>query len=97
MPNPELWVKNYADYLFQYTTKRIADPALCKDLVQETFLSAIKNISGFKGKSSEKTWLTSILKNKIIEHYRKKAANILVNKTHLTEERNLDFFEENGH
>ena len=97
MPNPELWVKDHADYLYQYATKRIPDSDLCKDLVQETFLSAIKNLSDFKGKSTERTWLTSILKNKIIDQYRKKAKEVSLNELQFTEENGTGFFEENGH
>jgi RNA polymerase sigma-70 factor (TIGR02943 family) len=95
--HPELWVKAYADDLYKFATKRIADPELCKDLVQDTFLAAIKNLSGFQGNSSERTWLTSILKNKIIDYHRKKATEILTNKLQLSNEKATDFFEENGH
>lgn len=94
---PELWVKAYADYLYRYATFKIADPELCKDLVQDTFLSAIKNVSGFNGKSTEKTWLTTILKNKIIDHYRKNTTDFFVNESQTAEENATDFFEENGH
>lgn len=52
---------------------RLNDRQLAEDMVQETFLSAIKAAPGFKGESSEKTWLTSILNNKIIDQYRKKS------------------------
>ena len=97
MPNPELWVKDHADYLYQYAVKRLSDSELSKDLVQETFLSAIKSLSDFRGKSSERTWLTSILKNKIIDHYRKKAKEDSVNELQSTEENRTSFFEENGH
>ncbi len=41
--------------------------------MQETFLSAYKSKDSFKGKSSEKTWLVSILKRRIIDYYRKEA------------------------
>ena len=97
MSNPEVWVKAYADYLYQYAIKRVADSELSKDLVQETFLSAIKSLADFQGKSSERTWLTSILKNKIIDHYRKKAKEASVNELQSTEENRTNFFEENGH
>ena len=46
---------------------------VAEDLVQDTFLSAIKAKSGFKQKSMERTWLTTILKNKIVDYYRKKS------------------------
>lgn len=71
--NPTNWVTLYADYLLRYAMFRLNDETQCEDLVQETFLSALKAKDKFKGNSSEKTWLTSILKNKIIDEYRKKS------------------------
>ena len=69
---PKKWVDNYSDYLFNYTISRLNDHDLAKDLVQETFLSALKAMINFKGQASERTWLVSILKRKIIDQYRKK-------------------------
>lgn len=69
--NPNLWIDKYADYLFNYSISRVNDTVIAEDLVQETFLSALKALKQFKGDSNERTWLTSILKRKIIDHYRK--------------------------
>lgn len=44
---------------------------MAEDLVQDTFLSAFKSKDSFNGTASEKTWLVSILKNKIIDYYKK--------------------------
>jgi len=65
------WVDLYADSLFNYANIRINDADLAKDLVQDTFISALKAIDKFEHKSSVKTWLYSILKRKIIDHWRK--------------------------
>ena len=70
--HPEQWADSYADYMFHYTNSRINDNEMAKDLVQETFFAALKAMPNFRGDSNEKTWLTSILKRKIIDHYRKK-------------------------
>jgi RNA polymerase sigma-70 factor (ECF subfamily) len=70
--NPADWLRLYGDYLFSLAILKTGNKELAEDLVQETFFSAIKAKEGFKGDSNEKTWLTSILKNKIIDHYRKK-------------------------
>jgi RNA polymerase sigma-70 factor (TIGR02943 family) len=70
---PKDWIKNYADYLFKHAFFKINNQEQAEDLVQETFLSAYKNKDSFKGEASEKTWLTRILKNKIIDFYRKRA------------------------
>lgn len=69
--NPSGWIDNYSDYLFNYTITRIDDSEIAKDLVQETFFAGIKSMKNFKGEASERTWLISILKRKIIDHYRR--------------------------
>ena len=69
--NPEKWVSLHADYLFNYTIGRLNDRDLAKDLVQDTFFSALKAKNDFQGKASERTWLIAILKRKIVDHYRK--------------------------
>ncbi len=68
---PQKWVERYGDYLYNYTIVRVNDQAKAEDLVQETFLAGLKGRDGFQGKSSERTWLISILKRKIIDTYRK--------------------------
>lgn len=94
---PEQWVAAYANYLYAFAFQRIADPEICKDLVQDTFLSAIKNRHSFKGNSSERTWLTSILKNKIIDHFRQRSAEFLIDEDIAEKEQPDSFFETNGH
>ncbi len=69
--NPNKWVELYADYLFNYTISRVDDHDISKDIIQETFYSALKSVPNFKGLASERTWLISILKRKIIDYYRK--------------------------
>lgn len=75
--SPSSWASNYADALYAYAKPRVNDAQLAEDLVQETFLSAWKARDGFKGEASEKSWLFTILKNKIIDHYRKKSKEII--------------------
>jgi RNA polymerase sigma-70 factor (TIGR02943 family) len=70
--NPSGWLQLYGDYLFSLAMLKTRNQQLAEDLVQDSFLSAIKAKESFRGESSEKTWLTMILKNKIIDHYRKK-------------------------
>lgn len=69
--NPDKWVQSYSDYLFNYTITRVNNEDIAKDLVQETFFSGLKSMKNFQGKASERTWLVSILKRKIIDYYRK--------------------------
>lgn len=73
---PEQWVSNYADELYVYARPRVNTGPIAEDLVQDTFLSAWQARDGFKGDASERTWLFTILKHKIIDHYRKRAREI---------------------
>lgn len=73
MSDPKTWVDAYGDRLFRYVLPRVRDEAAAEDLVQETFLSALKSRANFKGDSSELTWMTGILRNKIFEHYRRQS------------------------
>jgi RNA polymerase sigma-70 factor (ECF subfamily) len=73
--NPDGWVDNYGDLLFNYAISRLYASELAEDMVQETFLSAFQAREKFKGESSEATWLIAILKRKIIDHYRKQSKN----------------------
>ncbi len=68
---PNKWIDNYSDYLFNYAIVRVNNHDLAKDLVQETFFAGLKSAKNFEGKSTERTWLISILKRKIIDYYRK--------------------------
>jgi RNA polymerase sigma-70 factor (TIGR02943 family) len=72
--DPRRWVTRYADYLYTYASFRINDEELARDLVQETFLAALERKGKFEGRCSEKTWLTAILKNKVIDVYRSRSS-----------------------
>jgi RNA polymerase sigma-70 factor (ECF subfamily) len=67
------WVKDYGNRLFAYALLRVKNNQVAEDLVQDTFLSAVKNVESFEGRSSPYTWLYAILKNKIIDHLRKES------------------------
>lgn len=69
--NPEQWVQNHSDYLYNYAFYKVSEEALAQDLVQDTFMAGLNGKTSFKGNSTERTWLVSILKRKIIDHYRK--------------------------
>lgn len=68
---PATWVDEHGDCLYRYALARVRKPELAQDLVQETFLSAIRSREKFAGQSSIRSWLCGILKHKICDHYRK--------------------------
>lgn len=70
--NPETWVDEYGDFLYRFALSRVKDPSVAEDLVQETFLAALRARENFKGRSTGRTWLIAILKHKIVDYIRKK-------------------------
>jgi len=71
MAETKQWVDLYSDYLYNYAIYKGIAIEQAKDLVQDTFLAALKSFDKFEAKSSVKTWLVSILRNKIADYYRK--------------------------
>lgn len=67
------WVELYTSELFNWAFYKLSDEELAKDIVQDTFVAAAEKIKDFRGDSTPKTWLFSILNFKIIDVYRKKA------------------------
>ncbi len=65
------WVEEHGDLLFHYAISRVKNETLVEDLVQNTFIAALKGIKRFNRESKASTWLIGILKNQIIDHYRK--------------------------
>ncbi len=64
-------VEDHSDYLLSVAMSKLRDIDLAKDLVQDTFLSALTKLETFEHRSKLRTWLTSILNRKIIDHWRK--------------------------
>ena len=66
----EQWVNQFSDELYSWAFFKTSSKEVAEDLVQDTFLAAFHNIDSFQGKSQPKTWLFSILNNKVIDYYR---------------------------
>lgn len=69
--DPERWVDEHGDCLFRYALTRVRKEEIAEDLVQETLLVAVRTHEKFAGRSTERSWLVGILKNKICDHFRK--------------------------
>src|SRR5205085_12346938 len=68
---PSEWVDAHGNYLYRYALVRLRDTALAEDVVQETLLAALQSRHAYAGRSAERTWLTGILKHKLVDHFRK--------------------------
>ncbi len=69
--DPEAWVDRHGDALYRYARLRLKDRDVAAELVQETFLQALRGRDAFAGGSPERTWLVGILRHKILDHYRR--------------------------
>lgn len=99
MQNLNDWLNAHGDYLYRFALARLRDPHHAEDAVQETMLAAIKS-DNFDGDSSARTWLTGILKHKIIDIQRKRlreqAVSDLVD-LDASDTSMDDFFDKSGH
>jgi RNA polymerase sigma factor (sigma-70 family) len=69
--NTEQLVEEQADYLFQFAMSKIRNRDLALDFVQDTMLISLEKLEQFEGRSSLRTWMTTILNRKIIDYWRK--------------------------
>lgn len=94
--NVHSWLNEHSDYLYRFALARLRDPHQAEDVVQETFLAAIKS-PNFAEQSAPRTWLTGILKHKIIDVMRKSVREVAASDLMADEDANMDeFFDEQG-
>jgi len=96
----ENWVNEYTETLYLWAFYKTSHKEVAEDLVQETFLNAFEGIGKFSGKSSPKTWLFSILSNKINDFYRKTSSKVFPISKDFSEQEATEvtesFFDANG-
>lgn len=56
--------------MLKFAMLHLPDAGLAEDAVQEAFIGALKNADSFGGRAALKTWVFTILKNKIADSYR---------------------------
>jgi RNA polymerase sigma-70 factor (TIGR02943 family) len=95
--NPTAWLEHHGDYLYRYALSRLRRSEAAEDVVQETFVGALKNRDQFAGNSSERTWLVAILKRKIVDHLRRKQRERPVSELASEENWADDLFDDHGH
>jgi len=95
--DPALWVDEHADALYRFALLRVNDPQVAEDLVQDTFVSALRAVDRYRGQASVRTWLIGILKHKVVDHFRKDKREITASDLgHESEESGQEYFDEKG-
>ena len=69
--DPERWVDEHGDCLYRYALLRVRKEEIAEDLVQDTLLAAVRTQEKFGARSTERSWLVGILKNKVCDYFRK--------------------------
>ena len=64
----------HRSYLLRVARLQLRNDELAEDCVQDTLVAALQGAAGFSGKSSVKTWLTGILRHKIVDAIRRKTS-----------------------
>jgi RNA polymerase sigma-70 factor (ECF subfamily) len=77
---PERWVERHGDVLYRYALMRIRSPDAAAELLQETFVEALRSRETYSGRASERTWLFGIMKHKLLDRYRRERG-ILVDRS----------------
>jgi len=96
-PAPERWVEQHGDVLYRYALARVRSREVAEELVQETFLAALRGWSDFAGQSAVQTWLVSILRRKIVDHFRVAARSVATDEGEEAEGFAGQFFDRSGH
>jgi RNA polymerase sigma-70 factor (ECF subfamily) len=73
LPHPDEWVPRYGDALYRYALARLRRSHEAEEVVQEALLAAFRARNQFRGESLPLTWLTAILKSKILDRLRSSA------------------------
>lgn len=64
-------IEGHRPYLMRYALAQLRDGQLAEEAVQEALLAALESLASFGGQSSLRTWLTSILRFKVIDLQRR--------------------------
>ena len=81
LTNPETWLDEHGDYLFQFALARLGNRAAAEDAVQETFLAGIKALDRYDGGTPVRYWLRGILRHKVVDYIRKASREVAVDET----------------
>ena len=58
-------------YLVRFAMRRLRDPMLAEDAVHDVFEAVLSGRASFAGRAALRSWLTAVLKNKIVDAMRR--------------------------
>lgn len=85
-PDMQRLINEYGNDLLRMCYLYLHDLQLAEDVVQDTYIKVYQNWDKFKGKSSEKTWITSIAINACKSYLRRSWYKNLLFSSDITQE-----------
>lgn len=71
------FVESYSPFIYRLALKIIGDSQDAEDILQETFIKALRNLPSFEGRSSLATWLHRITVNEALMQIRRQKNNLI--------------------
>jgi RNA polymerase sigma-70 factor, ECF subfamily len=71
------FVESYSPFIYRLALKIIGDTQDAEDILQETFIKALRNLPSFEGRSSLATWLHRITVNEALMQIRRQKNNLV--------------------
>ena len=74
LSSPLAWneVLSHRSYLVRFAQRRLHDPMLAEDVVHDVFEAVLSGRAAFAGRSALRSWLTAVLKHKIVDTIRRR-------------------------
>ncbi len=63
----------HREFLVRFAKRKLHDPALAEDLVHDVFEAVVSGRAAFGGRSALRTWLTAVLKHKLVDLMRQRS------------------------
>ncbi len=95
--DPRTWLIEHGDYLFRMARRKLGSDAQAEDAVQETLLAALSARDRYAGSAAPRTWLTGILKHKIIDQIRRQGREVEIPRNEDGDEDYEALFKADGH
>jgi len=64
---------SHRSFLVRFAQRRLRDPMLAEDVVHDVFEAVLSGRAAFAGRAALRSWLTAVLKHKIVDTIRRRA------------------------
>jgi RNA polymerase sigma-70 factor (ECF subfamily) len=65
---------SHRSYLVRFAQRKLRDPLMAEDAVHDVFEAVLSGRAVFAGRAALRSWLTAVLKNKIVDSVRRNAS-----------------------